>query len=136
MAPPRSRFRRGKAWRRYVPDVVEQVRALIEGTDWPEAYVAKRVGIGVATVNGWKRRHCWRRPVGASVSTRTVPLARSGFTRHAREGLRRVEQLAMGEAARLADARPVDPAALTRAVVLIVRTQRALRPPGRRSGGR
>lgn len=71
------RFKRGRG-RRYVPDVVEKVRVLIGGTTWPEAAIAARIGIGVATVHGWKVRRGWRRPLDTSVSTRKVGLARAG----------------------------------------------------------
>ncbi|WP_375461368.1 hypothetical protein [uncultured Enterovirga sp.] len=127
--PARAHFRRGKNWRRYVPDVVERVRELIEGTTWPEAAIAERVGIAVATVHGWKVRRGWRQPPDASVSTRKVGIERAGFTRRWREALRDLEALAFAEAARLADEEPVDQAALSRAVAIIVAAQRAARPP-------
>lgn len=87
------RHRRGKG-RRYVADVVERVRVLIVGTTWSEAEIARRVGIGVATVQGWKVRRRWQRPQGVSVSTRKVASARPDFTRRCYEAFGRIESLA------------------------------------------
>lgn len=124
--PPRpQRLRRGKG-RRYVADVVEQVRVLIVGTTWPEAEIARRVGIGVGTVHGWKMRRKWQRPPGVSLSTRKVATSRAGLTRRCREGLRQLEDMASGEVLRLSG--QGDPKKLSRAVALVVQTRNVLRP--------
>ena len=91
--PARQRFRRPFGWP-YVPDVVERVRVLVEGTTWSEKAIAARTGVGATTVHGWIHRRGWRRPPGASRSTRRVGLARAGFTRRLRHALARVEALA------------------------------------------
>jgi transposase len=96
-----QRFRRGRG-RPYVPDVVEQVRVLVEGTTLPQAAIAARTGLGVATIHAWIHRRRWTRPADASLSTRAVGVERAGFTRRLREALRRVEALAGREAERLA----------------------------------
>ncbi len=108
---PGQRFRRGRG-RRYVPDVVEQVRVLVEGTILPQAAIAARTGLSVGTIHAWIHRRGWRRPPDASLSTRRVGVDRAGFTRRLREGLRRVEALAGREAERRARAADSDAAAM------------------------
>lgn len=127
--PPRPRNRRGKG-RRYVADVVERVRALIVGTTWSEAEIARRVGIGVATVHGWKVRRNWQRPPGVSVSTRKVSSDRAGFTRRWREAMRHVERLA----GCLASAEGTDAATIEKAKSLADAARIACHPA--RRGGR
>ncbi|TDR94677.1 terminase gpP N-terminus-related DNA-binding protein [Enterovirga rhinocerotis] len=107
-------------------DVVEQVRVLIVGTTWPEAAIAARVGVGVATVHAWKTRHGWRRPADASLSTRKVGLERAGFTRRCRAALRRLEAMAERESVRIAETD--DSERLSRARTLLGRVRAALRP--------
>jgi hypothetical protein len=114
---PGQRFRRGRG-RRYVPDVVEQVRVLVEGTTLPQAAIAARTGLGVATIHAWIHRRGWTRPADASLSTRRVGVERAGFTRRLREGLRRAEALAAREAERLAGAAEPDAAAMRQAHAL------------------
>jgi hypothetical protein len=125
--PPlqRPRFRHGKG-RRYVPDVVERVRVLIVGTTWPEEEIAERVGVGVATVHGWKIARGWQRPDGASISTRKVSLARAGLTRRCREALRTIEARAASEILRLGEEPTPDRERLNRAVAIVIETRRGL----------
>ena len=47
----KTRYRHGKG-RPYTADVVDRVRVLVEGSTWPEAAIARQVGIGVATETG------------------------------------------------------------------------------------
>ena len=108
---------------------------LVEGTAWPEAAIAARTGVGVGTVNAWKARRGWRRPEGASVSTRKVALSRAEFSRRCRVALGRVERLAAEEAERLRGAEPCDEAALSRAKALADAARRARHPAQRRRGG-
>jgi hypothetical protein len=110
---PGQRYRRGKG-RPYVPDVVEQVRVLVEGTTLPQAAIAARTGLGIATIHAWIHRRGWTRPPDASRSTRAVGVERAGFTRRLREALRRAEVLARGEAERLAREVIPDAAAIGR----------------------
>jgi transcriptional regulator with XRE-family HTH domain len=62
-----------------VPDVVERVRVLVEGTIYSQAEIAARTGIGQSTVDRWMRRHGWQRPEMAPLSTKLVATARSGL---------------------------------------------------------
>lgn len=111
-----------------MPDVVERVRRLVEGTTQSEAAIAAHVGIGIATVHGWKVRRGWTRPADASRSTRAVDVHRAGFSRRAREALRRVEALATREAQRLQHQEPPDAATLARAVTLAAMARLARQP--------
>ena len=131
-APFKEQRGRGKNWRLYRPDVVERARVLVEGTTWPEAYIAKRIGIGVTTVHRWKVARGWRRPEGTPLSTRKVAVGRAGFTRRCLEALRAIEFGAYADAARLADAPELDRKALVRAITVVVMAQRLQRPPRRR----
>jgi transposase len=62
-----------------VPDVVERVRVLVEGSAYSQAEIAARTGIGQSTVDRWMRRHGWQRPAEAPLSTRLIATARSGL---------------------------------------------------------
>src|SRR3954468_7651808 len=107
--PHNSRFRRVNGTP-YVPDVVERVRVLVEGTGLPLTEIAARTGVGATTVHGWIRRRGWRRPPAASRSTRAVGLGRAGFTRRLGHALARVEALAARELeARAREALALDP---------------------------
>jgi hypothetical protein len=131
--PHNSRFRRvnGKP---YVPDVVERVRVLVEGTGLSEKAIAARTGVGATTVHGWIHRRGWRRPSVASRSTRAVGLERAGFTRRLGHALARVEALAARELealAREALARGTDPNEADRARALVEAVRLACRRPRR-----
>lgn len=118
------RNRRGKG-RPYSADTIEQVRVLVTGRTWPEAVIAAQVGVGVATVHGWKVRRGWQRPPGVSVSTRKVAPSRAGFTRRCREALRRIERLAAREVLRLREGTDRD--RLDRAIAVMLRARAAAR---------
>jgi transposase len=45
-----------------VPDVVERVRVLVEGSVYGQAEIAARTEIGQSMVDRWIRRHGWQRP--------------------------------------------------------------------------
>ena len=125
--PPRpQRYRRGKG-RGYVADVVEKVRVLLTGTTWPEDEIAERVGIGVATVHGWKIARGWQRPDGASTSTRKVGVVRSGLTHRCRGALRTIESRAAAEVLRLCAEPAPDRRLLNQAVAIVLQTRHALR---------
>jgi len=84
--PHNPRFRR-RSGNPYVPDVVDRVRVLVEGTGLPLTEIAARTGVAATTVHGWIHRRGWRRPVAASRSPRAVALERAGFTRVAEGAL-------------------------------------------------
>jgi hypothetical protein len=136
--PHNSRFRRvnGKP---YVPDVVERVRVLVEGTGLSEKAIAARTGVGATTVHGWIHRRGWRRPSVASRSTRAVGLERAGFTRRLGHALARLEALAARELEALAReplapeplARGTDPNEAERARALVEAVRLARRRPRR-----
>lgn len=130
------RFKR-RPGRPYVPDAVERVRALVEGTTLPQAGIAARTGVGVATVHAWIHRRRWTRPFDASISTRRVGIERAGLTRRLRDALRRVEALARREGERLAGEAKPDGAALDRAEALRAAAEAAFRQrAGRSQAGR
>jgi hypothetical protein len=122
---PRPRRNRRGSGRPYSADAIEQVRVLITGTTWPQAVIAAQVGVGTATVHGWKVRRGWQRPPGVPVSMRKVALSRAGFTRRCREALRRIERLAAREVLRLREG--TDPDRLDRAVAAMLRARAAAR---------
>ena len=77
-APPHNaRYRTGG--RGYVPDAVQRVRVLVEGTALSRKAIAARTGIGVATVGRWIVRHRWVRPLEACRDKRQVPAERAGL---------------------------------------------------------
>jgi hypothetical protein len=136
--PHNSRFRRVNGTP-YVPDVVERVRVLVEGTGLPLTEIAARTGVGATTVHGWIHRRGWRRPAAASRSTRAVGLGRAGFTRRLGHALARVEALAARELETLARealtrealARGTDPNEADRARALVEAVRLARRRPRR-----
>jgi hypothetical protein len=98
---PNPRFKRGRG-RRYVPDVVERVRVLVEGTGLSEAAIAARTGLGVTTIHRWRAERGWARPLAASPWTRTVAVDRAGLGEDLPAGFARVEALARRALGRLA----------------------------------
>lgn len=121
--PPQSGRYRGGNGCAYTADVVERARVLVVGTTWPEAAIAAHVGIGVATVNGWKRQRGWQRPEGVPLARRAVGLHRAGFTRRVRAAFERLATLASYELARCR--RGDDAEALRRAEELVERVRDA-----------
>jgi transposase len=83
-----------------VPDVVERVRVLVEGSAYSQAEIAARTGIAQSTVDRWMRRHGWQRPAEAPLSTRLVATVRSGLGPRIAAAASRLAALA----ARLAEA--------------------------------
>jgi transposase len=98
--PPHAQRFRGGRGRRYVPDVVERVRVLVEGSAYSQAEIAARTGIAQSTVDRWMRRHGWQRPAEAPLSTRLVATVRSGLGPRIAAAASRLAALA----ARLAEA--------------------------------
>ena len=126
--PHNPRFRR-RSGNPYVPDVVERVRVLVEGTGVPLTVIAARTGVGATTVHDWIRRRGWTRPAAASRSTRAVGFERAGFTRRLGHALARVEALAVREIEDLA--RRNDPNEADRARALHDAVRLARRRPRR-----
>jgi hypothetical protein len=56
---------------------VAAVRRLVEGTTLTYAAIAKRTGVGVASICRWTRDGGWKRPPFAPRATDTVPTARA-----------------------------------------------------------
>ena len=126
---PAPRYRRMNG-RPYVADVVEGVRAFVEGTSLSDEAIAARTGVGATTIHEWIHRRGWRRPPDASLSTRRVEAGRAGLERRVREALERLRTLVDREANRLAAQEGRDDAALTRMVLLAAAARRACaRPP-------
>ena len=98
---PPMRFRRG--WRRYVPDVVEDVRRLVEGSALTHLSIAKRTGVSTCTIFRWTRNRGWVRPAQAETWNRALPLERAGLGPPFRAAMARVARLAEREAERLAE---------------------------------
>lgn len=100
--PPQAlRFKGGRG-RGYVPDVVERVRVLVEGTTLSQSAIAARTGLGVTTIQRWTKRRGWTRPAGTSRWTSTIAVERAGLTSRFRDAFERVEALARRESERLA----------------------------------
>lgn len=92
-APTNPRFKRGRG-RRYVPDVVERVRVLVEGTALSHAAIAAKTGLGVTTIHNWTKRRGWTRPLEAARWPGIVAVERAGFGGRLRAGFERVAALA------------------------------------------
>src|SRR4051794_21670724 len=104
LPPPHAQRFRGGRGRRYVPDVVDRVRVLVEGSVFSLAEIAKRTNVGQTTVDRWMRRRGWQRPEQAPLSTRLVATARSGLG----PGIAAAASRLPAGAARLADATAAD----------------------------
>lgn len=111
--PTNPRFKRGRG-RRYVPDVVERVRVLVEGTALSQAAIAAKTGLGVTTVSNWTRRGNWTRPLEAARWKCLVRLDRAGLGPRLRSGFGRVEALTRRELGRVAGAANPDTGATER----------------------
>jgi hypothetical protein len=74
-APPR-RLRVGKG-RPFAPEVVAEIRALVEGSVLPQRQIAARIGVTQGGLQHIIARHGWRRPPGAPVATDAVGAARA-----------------------------------------------------------
>lgn len=128
--PTPRRFRRVNG-RPYVADVVDSVRVLVEGTLLSEAAIAKRTGIGVATVHDWIGKRGWVRPRDVPRSTRRVGRQRAGFERRLREAFGLVRALAEREVTALKRAETADPATLGKAQALAETAAGLCRPTRR-----
>lgn len=119
----------------YVPDVIERVRVLVEGTALSQAAIAARTGIGATTVNTWIKRRRWTRPQDAARWPRAAALDRADLGRRFRLDFEIVQRLAEEAAGRLEQ--EMDPKAVRRARDLAERARRAAfvqdtHAPGRR----
>ena len=97
--PDNPRFRKGQG-QRYVPDVVERARVLIEGTELSYKAVAARTGIGVTTLHRWTHARAWTRPAGAAGWLPLIAVERAGLGKRFQGDLLEVARLADGAAAR------------------------------------
>lgn len=120
---PNPRFKRGS--RRYIPDVVERIRVLVEGTGLSQAAVAARIGVSQSTVWRLTRRHGWTRPAEVEPWTPILAATRAGLGRPLRIGYGRVEALAERERRRLLAAEGPDAAAVGRAARLVEAARQA-----------
>ncbi len=131
VAPPTNpRFRSGRG-RRYVPDVVERVRVLVEGTALSQAAIAAKTGIGVTTVFNWTKRRGWARPAEAERWKPLVAAERAGFGPPLRAGFGRVGAMAERELARLAAERRRIAAEIAATARLAARARRRAELHGR-----
>jgi transposase len=129
LTPPHAQRFRGGRGRRYVPDVVDRVRVLVEGSVFSLAEIAKRTNVGQTTVDRWMRRRGWQRPEQAPLSTRLVATARSGLG----PGIAAAASRLAAVAARLAEAdvAAADPETRERAGTIALQARRLAAHLGR-----
>ena len=113
---------------------VAAVRALIEQTTLTYGEIAKRTGVGRASICRWTRDGGWRRPPFAPRATDTVPTARASARLKARTLSVRLQALAERHIRELEASACVDPDKLGEALELVKMAKLAARPRrGRRA---
>ena len=129
MAGPRPR-----GSRRPHPDAnVAGVRRLIEQTTLTYGEIAKRTGVGRASICRWTRDGGWQRPLFAPRATDTVPSARASARLKARTLAARLHALAERYIRELEETPGVDLDKLGEALELLKMAKLAARPRRRRS---
>src|SRR6185295_6648014 len=98
---------------------VAQVRRLIEETTLTYGDIAKRTGVGRASICRWTRDGAWKRPLFAPRATDTVPSARASAKLRRRTLSSRLTALAERHIAELEAAPLVDPDKLAEALELL-----------------
>ncbi|MDO8875123.1 MAG: hypothetical protein Q8M24_03345 [Pseudolabrys sp.] len=110
----------GKTSRRPHADAkVAQVRHLIEKTELTYGEIARRTGVGRASICRWTRDQAWVRNVFAPRATDTVPRARAGQKLKLRLLAERLRKLAERHVKELEDAADIDPDKLMAALQLL-----------------
>ena len=111
-APVRSRGTR----RPHSDERVAQVRGLIEQTTLTYGEIAKRTGVGRASICRWTRDGGWQRPTFAPRATDTMPRPRAGQKLKLRLLAERLRALAERHVRELEEAPAVDPEKLMQAL--------------------
>jgi hypothetical protein len=129
--PPAILEQRPRGSRRPHTDMaVAKVRHLIERTDLTYSEIAKKTGVGRASICRWARDGKWQRPAYAPRATDLVPTLRAGRRLRMRKLATRLEALAQRYVRELEEAPNVDPDKLMQALQLVKMTR--LEAMGRR----
>jgi transcriptional regulator with XRE-family HTH domain len=129
--PPAIVEQRPRGSRRPHTDMaVAKVRNLIERTDLTYSEIAKKTGVGRASICRWARDGKWLRPAHAPRATDLVPTLRAGRRLRIRMLATRLEALAQRYVRELEEAPNVDPDKLMQALQLVKMTR--LEAMGRR----
>ncbi len=116
----RPRNANGQASRRPHADAkVAEVRHLIEKTTLTYGEIARRTGVGRASICRWTRDHAWVRDPWAPRATDTLPTARAGQRRKLRLLAERLRVLAERHVRELEEAPQVDADKLMQALQLL-----------------
>jgi hypothetical protein len=107
---------------------VAQVRRLIEDTALTYGEIARRTGVGRASICRWTRDHGWQRHPFAPRATDTVPRPRASAQLKRRTLAARLDALAERHIRELEDAACVDPDKLAEALELLKMAKLAARP--------
>jgi hypothetical protein len=129
--PPAITEQRPRGSRRPHTDIaVAKVRHLIEHTDLTYSEIAKKTGVGRASICRWAVDGKWQRPAHAPRATDLVPTLRAGRRLRMRKLAARLEALAQRHVRELEQAPNVDPDKLMQALQLVKMTR--LEAMGRR----
>ena len=129
--PPAIVEQRPRGSRRPHTDLaVAKVRHLIEQTGLSYSEIAKKTGVGRASICRWARDGKWQRPAYAPRATDLVPTLRAGRRLRMRKLADRLEALAQRHLRELEEAPEVDPDRLMQALQLVKMTR--LEAMGRR----
>ena len=107
---------------------VAQVRALIEDTPLTYGEIARKTGVGRASICRWTRDHGWKRHPFAPRPTDHVPRARASAQLKRRMLAARLDALAERHIRELEEAACVDPDKLAEALELLKMAKLAARP--------
>lgn len=111
---------------------VAEVRRLIEQTTLTYGDIARRTGVGRASICRWTRDGGWQRPPFAPRATDTVPRARASAQLKRRTLAARLTALAERHVRELEESACVDPDKLAEALELLKMARLAARPRRRR----
>jgi hypothetical protein len=111
---------------------VAEVRRLIEETTLTYGDIARRTGVGRASICRWTRDGGWQRPPFAPRATDTVPRARASAQLERRTLAARLSALAERHIRELEASACVDPDKLAEALELLKMAKLAARPRRRR----
>jgi hypothetical protein len=122
--PPAIVEQRPRGSRRPHTDMaVAKVRYLIEQTGLTYSEIAKKTGVGRASICRWARDGKWLRPAHAPRATDLVPTLRAGRRLRMRKLATRLEALAQRHLRELEEAPAVDPDKLMQALQLVKMTR-------------
>lgn len=114
---------------------VAAVRRLVEDTALTYAEIAKRTGVGCATICRWTRDGGWKRHPFAPRATDTVPTARASAHLKRRTLAARLDALAERYIRELEESACIDPEKLAEALELLKMARLAARPRKRKRRG-